>query len=230
MSSKSIHLALIGLVLFQLAAAASVTVPVEPLRPLLEGVREWVLSTGTSTVIRRNVVEALGLGAADLPVKQRAIRALGARFTEVVSIPTQGGAVSSNIILFGRVDESDGTCIVWRSGLDGQLVTTVTLRPDDASSEDFNNSDFTEVKLFFLYQSQKETNGAGQSSNHASPRPVGNSFSTIPAVALPSIAARSTPLPKMLFGSETTALCAGPWGWCMLITAFIWTLLVIDRR
>jgi hypothetical protein len=118
-------------------------------RPLLD-LREWVVRTGNVTVIRGNVATEFGLGALDIPVYQRAFRPVGARLTEVMAVTAQKIG-QDKAIFIARIDETDGSCVVWKTAAEGRLADTVTsefffshLSPSE------RNFDFSAAKTYFL--------------------------------------------------------------------------------
>ncbi len=117
----------------------------------------WILETGVTTVIRHNIVDALGLGDEDIRVKERGFRPHGARFTEVMAV-TVGTSLRKQIVFIAKVDEADGSCVVWQTSANGHLVATVTLEPRVGSlSEGNGNAGFAVTKAKFLLRWREET-------------------------------------------------------------------------
>ena len=112
--------------------------------------------------MRSNVVKAFGLGDADLPVLQRAFRPQGARFTEVLAVGIKGFGAERPVFV-ARVDEEDGSCVVWQTSINGDLQATFTLESGTSSVSKSNEAtDFAVAKRYFLDRYKIEGLGAAQ--------------------------------------------------------------------
>jgi len=102
-------------------AAASISHPGEaqPLKPLAE----WLRQGGKESVIRARILAAMDLFARDMPVRERGFRHEGEKITHVCSISSLPGF--TDLMFFAQLDESNGNASVWRTGIDGILVSTV---------------------------------------------------------------------------------------------------------
>ena len=129
---------------------ASASVSSEPRARGLKPLAEWVLNTGTSTVIRGPVLRPMNLPDADMPVKQRGFRKTGEVLTHVCAVGVS--PADADLIFLSVIDERDGTAVVWRTSSDGELVSTVLFaagvaaRVPDVQFRD----EFAREKMYFL--------------------------------------------------------------------------------
>jgi hypothetical protein len=127
-----------------------------PLRPLAE----WVRKTGVETVVRGHIVETMGFPPVDLPVRERGFRVTGENLTHVCSVST--APQYADFLFLATVKESDGSALVWRVSLEGELLDAIRFFQGIAvrvpKTEDYQQ--FLAEKLYFLkkLQSQSGTN------------------------------------------------------------------------
>jgi hypothetical protein len=172
----------------------------------LASLAEWLDTTGTPTVMRAPVAEALGFANADLPVRERGFRGKGEQLTHVGSVIAIPGY--NDVVFFALVDESTGNATVWRAHRSGDLVASVifvngeaTTNPDQQTREPF-----IAEKDYLLRQMRDRLFRASppNSPSCASPMPKA-ALTTMPEAAT-SLPSRKTALP-----SELTVLFAAPW-------------------
>ena len=115
---------------------------------------EWVLKTGSRTVIRARVVEAMGLPASDMPVRERGFRVYGERLTRVCAISIE--PAHRDLVFLSLLDESTGDGTVWQTMREGRLIKT--LRLHDGAVESISNQDaeseFEAQKKYFLAKAE----------------------------------------------------------------------------
>ena len=85
--------------------------------------RDWVRETGHLTVVRGPVLRAMDLPDVDLQVRQRAFRGPGEVLTHVCGVAVERG--QQDLLFFAATDESDGSAVVWRASVAGELLRTV---------------------------------------------------------------------------------------------------------
>lgn len=115
----------------------------------LERVVEWVLRTGVQTVVRANITRAAGLGASDVPVRERGFQVQGRQYTDILAVATE----LPDVVIIARVDESDGSAIAWRTSRSGKLQATVSFVPPAEPTliepSAVQNAQFEALKHFF---------------------------------------------------------------------------------
>ena len=134
----------------------AITRDVETLQ--LEGVAAWVRETGSKTVIRANVVRAMGISE-DLAVYQRAFRTKGETLTHICAV--SAGSIASGTLFFSALDESDGTAVVWQAAADGTLLKTIQFADGVAQAHPpaKYESVFRAEKRYFLDRYRAATRG-----------------------------------------------------------------------
>ena len=158
-------------------------------RASLKVVQEWVRDTGAETVIRGNILRPMGLPAADLHVRERGFRRSNEVLTHVCAVPTSGFDES---VFFAATDEADGSAIVWRASVAGELLSTVrfaggvAIRVSDAEFKDAFNTE----RAFFVEQASAANSRVNESPSAMSrqTQPVTrqpNNVSSNPARAFP---------------------------------------------
>ncbi len=134
----------------------------------LNKLAEWVLQTGIQTVVRGHIIEAMGLPAFDIPVRERGFRVIGEEFTHVCSV--SGAFGSHDLVVFALVDEATGNATIWRTARDGQLIKTVRFQDGLARSipNDTERRQFEAEKAYFLSKPESQ-----KMDSHAQREPAG---------------------------------------------------------
>lgn len=117
----------------------------------LKSLSTWLLHTGKESVVRKRILEKMDLPNRDMPVRERGFRYPTERITHVCSVSTMPGY--EGLLFLAQVDESDGSAVVWRTGLDGILVSTVLFsenRVDVAPNEQYASGFMAEKSIFLL--------------------------------------------------------------------------------
>ena len=131
-------------------------------RAPLKVVQEWVRDTGAETVIRGNILRPMGLPAADLRVRERGFRRSNEVLTHVCAVPT---SAFDDSVFFAATDETDGSAIVWRASVAGDLLSTVrfaggvAIRVSDAEFKDAFNTE----RAYFVEQASAANSRANKS-------------------------------------------------------------------
>ncbi len=102
--------------------------PLTVLEGSLSTVAEWINKTGQTTVIRGPVAHSLGFPAIDLPVRQREFRGEQEKLTHVCSVSQRG----DNAVFLALVDENTGDATLWRTTVQGTLVSGARFSAGDA--------------------------------------------------------------------------------------------------
>jgi hypothetical protein len=104
---------------------ASISAPGEGIDDLIG----WVLQTGRSVPLKKDIAVLMGVAAEDITVKERGFRIRGESITHVVGVrPGQGGI---DLYFFARVIEADGSGVVWLSSPSGKLERTIFMDPEE---------------------------------------------------------------------------------------------------
>lgn len=118
----------------------------------------WVVNTGKAVVIRGSIASAFGLGADDIPVRERGFKPANSPLTEVFAVASS----APNIVFIGRVDEADGSAIVWRTSPSGLLEATVAFDAKTGARrlENSRYADaFAAAKKYFFEIAEHRQNG-----------------------------------------------------------------------
>ena len=141
-----------AVIFFALLAPAAASLPPSgdsAPQPQLAQVVDWVLTTGVQTVVRANITRAAGLGKSDVAVRERAFRVQGRQYTDVAAVATE----LRDLVILARVNESDGSAIVWRTSSSGKLVGTVSFIPPAEPTliepSPVHNAQFEALKHYF---------------------------------------------------------------------------------
>jgi hypothetical protein len=106
-----------------LAPVAIASIPKGEMAMPLKPLSDWLRQTGKPSIARSRILEAMNLPAGDMPLRERGFKHEGERITHVCAISAVPGY--EGLIFLAQVDESNGDATIWRTGLDGVLVSTV---------------------------------------------------------------------------------------------------------
>ena len=93
-----------------------------------DDVVNWAINTGRPGEIKTDLAELLNLAHHSVPIRERAFTAVGETHLLAASLET-GGVVNEGFVIISRISQKDGTAIIWRGSLSGQLLMAVLVDP-----------------------------------------------------------------------------------------------------
>ncbi|MGI8819632.1 MAG: hypothetical protein ACR2ID_01975 [Chthoniobacterales bacterium] len=161
----------------------------------LSPVVQWADETGKLTVIRANVAAALGLGPADLVVRQLESTMGASNMTNVFAV----AVTRLDTLLIGQVHEPPGNAIFWLTSTSGELRSAARFSPSLGAESVAVSAEqvaaFAAAKRFLMTEKRRFDATQRQSSNST---PV-DSTMLVPTSG------------RRIFGSERHAIAAAPW-------------------
>ena len=115
----------------------------------LARVVSWLMESGKPVVIRKHIANAFGLGGVDISVRERGFKPPGQDLTEVCAVASN----APDILFLARVNEADGSAIVWKTSPSGKLDATVSFDPVEGAklvSNSGHEAAFIAAKNYFI--------------------------------------------------------------------------------
>jgi hypothetical protein len=137
---------------------ASISAPDERIDDLIG----WVLQTGRSVPLKKDIAVLMGVAAEDIMVKERGFRIRGESITHVVGVRPGHRQGRIDLYFFARVIEADGSGVIWVSSPSGKLERTVFMDPEEGfkllSNEDQLGEFLSEREYFRRKMREVPTN------------------------------------------------------------------------
>jgi hypothetical protein len=104
---------------------------VSPPAQNVDDVIDWVVRTGKSVPLKKDVASVMGVATEDITIKERGFRSRGESITHVVGVRPGPGPGGIDLYFFARVIEADGSGVIWLSTAFGKLERTIFIDPEE---------------------------------------------------------------------------------------------------